>query len=491
MKASFLNLGSLLFENSVAVGSDLLNTFNSNLRQTFESFEPVNDRIYKAEFGNPHTDIFDSLNSGFCIDGINCISKKQSRENMLLIGATGAGKSSVVILNSCVRMKNSSLVIHDPSSELHGYLSGWLQSQGYKVYVIKFSEPHNSHSYNPMDYVFSQADCQKLAAQLVRTVLQSKGEPFWGLQATSLIAILIGILLTQEKKYRNFQNVYHLLANFQGTKLDGLFSKYASDSLFAEYKSFRAYDQKLLSNITATCKAALQIFANDNVAKATATSTIDFAQLRKQKSVVFIQNQTSESHYYSGLISVLFEQLMDTLLAKLPDESDLDLYLILDEVATICPLPSLPLFLTNGRKYRVGTLHCWQNQQIITHAFGSYLADSIINNSFVKLFLGGGISLTTAQELEQMLGKTEVANSDGQKMVKSLMFCDEIRQMPNTEAIAICGAHKPYKLHLTPFYKQKSVTMKMSKYPPVKVINESIKNVSLIPIPKGESNEAK
>ncbi|MBK7957228.1 MAG: type IV secretory system conjugative DNA transfer family protein [Bacteroidetes bacterium] len=87
---------------------------------------------------------------------------------------------------------------------------------------------------------------------------------------------------------------------------------------------------------------------------------MDFEKIRKEKSIIYIQNATSDILYYKPIISLVFEQLFRILTVKLPEKKDLDLFFLIDEFSSLT-LPSIPIFLSNCRKYRIGVALSIQN----------------------------------------------------------------------------------------------------------------------------------
>ena len=380
-------------------------------------------------------------------------------------------------------MSGATIICHDPSGENAIKTSGYFISKGYKIGIINFSKPDESDSYNPLDYVTTEPEVNKLATLLVRTSLNSNSaDPFWSIQATNLLRVFIAITLTQEKQYRNLANTLHLLTAFRGSpkSVDKIFIRYASNRLMNDYKSYVAMDTKLLSSIVSTAQASLQLFNDPDVARATSLSTINFEEIRRTPHIIYIQTNTADSNYYKTLISVFFEQLMQFLLSHLPEKRELDAFLILDESSSL-NLPTLPLALTNLRKYRCGILTAWQSKQQMIHSYGNYDTETIIDNSLTKVYLTGQ-GLQTAKELEEMIGRTEAVDANGRTIVKPLMLAEDVRQLDAKQALIISGNRKPFKVNLRAYFEQPFMNIKTKKKP-VRCENPHVKNpVALTPL---------
>src|SRR3569832_1129565 len=154
---------------------------------------PKKNKGYKADF-IPAWNILSSRYTGICLTGRKILSVKHAYQNALVIGGTGTGKSSIVLIPSLYSM-TSSLVVNDPSGELYFKTAGYLQSKGYVVKVLHFANPALSSGYNPLIRANSASEIQKVASLLVDNALGGKSkDPFWNTQAVALKTLLITVL---------------------------------------------------------------------------------------------------------------------------------------------------------------------------------------------------------------------------------------------------------------------------------------------------------
>ena len=444
---------------------------------------------YNAEFGSTG-ELLSSNNKGFRLTGKKSLTIKDSRQNCLVIGGTGVGKSVTILIPSVFAMEGS-LVVHDPSGELHQRTAGYLHDRGYEVKVLNYANPEISDGYNPILRAKSSSDINKVASLIVKKALgDSKSDVFWESQATSFIAIFIAILKTQDVRYQNLLNVKYLLNTFNASpeKLDELFSRHADEELFSEWKTINAYEGKVLSNIVATCRSALQLFGDDAVAKVTSFDTIDMHAFREKKTALFIQNSIADQEYYSPITSLFFEQFWGELMSHLPRQEYQDVWFLIDESSSLM-LPTLPITIANIRKYHGGILLVLQDFNQLIHSYGRYQADAIRSNCFAKLYFTGQ-PLETAQELERTLGKYEYEDEKGIKRIKPLLTADEIRIMDVSEALLICGHHKPMKIEMKPYFKNMRLNSCSRIAPPKQGSKVPYESVPLLPIGKKEMSHA-
>lgn len=457
-------------------------TVHQAVERIVQGVEHMGRKNHRSPMGDAD-EILSNHFSGFCIDGTRSITRKMSYEGVYIQAPTGAGKTSVQIIGSINQMTQSSLVVHDPSGELYGKTAGYLKGKGYDIVVLNFSDPAHSHSFNPLDFVRSELDVAKLSALLVRTVLGTKAnDPFWNLQAETTVSTMTGIVLKHEPKYRNYANVRHVLRTFTAAqgKVDKLFAAKADDKLFADYSAIRALEPKVASSVAATAMAALSRWQIDEVCRATATSSFAFSDLRKKKCAVYVQNVTAESKFFAPLISIFFELLFKELMSRIPDENERDIFLLLEETATLGDLPTLPIALCNLRKFKCGILTAWQGAESVIHAQGEDAAEIIRSNSLVKIFYPGQ-SQKTCEELERTLGKVSAVDERGRTSHASVMSASAIRTMKHNEALVVCGARRPYKITLTPYYLQPYGNVRANMPPPI-IENNALQPIDLIPL---------
>jgi len=452
------------------------------LKFTFEFVEevilqmPSKNKEYKADFASQGI-LLSRNQNGFCMTGRRNLSIKDSYKNAMVCGGTGVGKSSVVLIPSLFTMQGS-FIVHDPSGELFSKSSGYLQQRGYDVKVLNFANPNISCGYNPLVRATNSSDIQKIASMLIKNALGNSKDPFWNIQGTSLISMLITILKKQEPEFQNLYNVRLLLNALGGSpeKVDKLFSKYADDVLFAEYKSFLAYDDKVVSGVIATCKAALQLFSDESVAQVTSTDNLNMQEFRNKPTALFIQNSVADQKYYSVITSILFEQFFSFIMSCFPKNSEQDIFLLIDEASSL-NLPTLPLAVANVRKHRSGIMLLIQDFAQLVHHYGKYDSDAIKSNCFTKLFFTGQ-SHETTKELESTLGKYQYEDDKGRTIVRPLMTNDEIRTMKETRALLISGHHPPIMARLKPYYRNsKYLSLSQLPTPPLS------KAVSFVNIP--------
>ena len=408
---------------------------------------------YNADF-LPANKLLSATDAGFCLTGNKCLSIEESFSNAICFGGSGSGKSSRILIPSILKMTESSLVVHDPSGELFLKTASAMKQSGYSIKVLNYTNPDYSENYNPLYRVKTISDIKKISKLLIHASLGAGGkDPFWNSSAEGLITVFIRyITVHAEKEYHTLYNVLCLINAFSGTpqKIDKLFVKAKDDDLIADYKAYIAYDAKMLMSIVATARTALSIFGDPEVVRITSGDSIDFESFRKDKTILYINNDVNSMKYYSVLSSIFFEQFFASVMKQLPVENDVPVFFLLDEASSLF-LSILPTAISNIRKYNSGILQIYQSQSQLFDLYGLPQGRNILANSYAKVYMPGQ-PLETARELELLLGKFEYTDDDNTRRIRQLLTMDEIRILK--EVIILIGNYQPIKTIMIPYYEQ-------------------------------------
>lgn len=394
-------------------------------------------------------------NHGFCLDGKRSQSEESSYRGALIIGGTGTGKTSTAIIPSILKMarQGHSFVIHDPSGEIYKSTSGYLKANRYSIRKLRYDGAIHSDAYNPLGRMRSHHHVVQIAHTLLTAHTDTApADPFWTGQAQSLLAILLELLLYLDRRFRNMANVLHLLNVIQATpqRLLPLFIVHAPKRLQAEYKSFIALSDKVLSGTIATAKSSLSLFTNQEIARITASDTMALEAMRSYPMAIFIQNPIMSQRVFAPLTSLFFTQLFEILMQQISQDTDRSVFCIIDEGASF--KVDWPLYLAQVRKYRVGVMLAVQSFEQLEEQYGEPDAQNIAANTYAKLYFTNQPQ-GTAERLSRLLGTFQLTEESGARHIRELMTPQEIRMMKKDKALLLCGNLPPMLAHLVPYYK--------------------------------------
>lgn len=443
------------FELASGLATGLIKGAPSNGRDTTD-----NRKHYLTGF-----DRFKLLNQwkdGLVLDGKRAISLQDSFRHAAVFSPTGGGKTTTVILPAVLNLKpDRSVVINDPSGEIHTKASGWLLKQGFDVRVIDVSRVDQSLSFNPLFRTNSHTEIGQVADSLVHHAFaDSRSDPFWNLKARELLAVLIRCLKKAEPEYCNLHNLRHLLNSFghDGSPLNAWIAKHVPDeATFTEWKGFIAQSPKVMQNIISTASAALEKVADPSIAHLTATETLHFEDIRKRPTAIFTIVPEHQTRYWAFLTDTLLQQVFSFCMEpKRSDEPYLPVFFLLDEFGH-ARIPGFSTATVTMRKRDCAICILLQEPSMLEKTYGKADAATILGGGMVSKVFMSGLSLETCERLSRIIGKGD----DN----RPILSASAIRTLPDRTALLIHGNKKPVVLQMTPYFKNPKL-LRRTRLPP-------------------------
>ncbi len=449
-------------------------------------FVPHEDRKSKA-FGSAKfgTGLLKKNLHGFAPDGKRRISLQDSFRHVLLIAGSGGGggsiggKTTTFIIPSLIyfalekkRKFQSSLIITDIKGELHPLLSGFLASKGYSIFVLDFISINESDQYNPFLHISSDQEYKDMALSLYDLSNSDKpSEGIWRQGASSIIYWIISLLAAIDDVYLNFANLLHLIHLIENENLMiSLMDKYLPNSpIRKQYISFTQLDVKIRSSQLASAITALSPFDTSDVKILTAQNTINFENLRKRKSALFLKIPPGNSSSYS-VLTLFYSQLFTYCLKTPIEKTDYPLMILGDEFGNLSRIGNDNFYsqvLTLIRSQKVGISMIIQSISQIITTYGSQQAKTILSGAATVIAYPGIRGADNINFIQGLLGKSTYSYFDDstekeQIVARSLMTVSEIREMKT--GVVIPSSAKPNKIKLHPIYKNKRLLRKAKIY---------------------------
>ena len=218
------------------------------------------------------------------------------------------------------------------------------------------------------------------------------------------------------------------------------------------YKSIEIAPEKTYGSILSSLQSKLGKFDSREIAELTSTNTIDFEEIGKEKTAVYVIS--SDTHTaYDFLLTIFFSQMIQQLYdyadecgGALPTPT----YFILDEFANIGKIPDFDKKISTSRSRKISFSVILQNLDQLEAVYDkSY--ETIMGNCDTHLFLGSN-SQKTVEYFSKALGEktifreSESVNKDredwkqgksvsDQNMARALLTADELRRMDVDECI--------------------------------------------------------
>lgn len=405
-----------------------------------------------------------SQNTGLALDGNRRLSEDRSFWHTLVCSPSGGGKSSTFIIPN-LHLLEGSMVATDIGGALYQATAAKLMERGFSLQIFNLRDPAQSFTFNPLAACKNDHDLEQVIDMLVNTAFEkSKGDVFWTEGSKDCLMVFAKLLMRMPYEYQSLGELRSLLLRFgsTGRELTPLFAEYAENALLEEFAAFISQSEKVLLSILSTAKVALKKWSDEAIRYLTSDAApINFAKLREEKSVLFVTVPPERMDYYGVLISMLYSSLfaygMET------ENRPQPIYFLLDEVANIPPITTLPTIIAVARQKRMSLTLAIQSLSQLKEIYKES-SETIIANCSTKWFTGG-LPLDTARMVSQMLGDTtkwytSPDNYDWMGRPKSrtemrvpLMRPEEVIQLDRGKAVVFHSTEKPMLLQTTPYYK--------------------------------------
>jgi len=423
-----------------------------------------------------------SWNKGVCVSGTKQIKISKSLEHTLVIGGSGTGKTSTVVIPSIFR-SNHSFVCTDVDGSIFAKTSGDLQKRGYKIQVLNLADITRSSFFNPVQNCHNDTGLKQLAELLIATAYPNSNSEntFWSFGSQNIIYILLRLLKTQAEKYQNLTNLRYLLQRY--AQLEGFVTRNASADVWNDWLGFVSAEEKIQSGMISSALVALDKLSDSGIGFLTSKNTLDFSKLvNGKRSALFLIIPENKLGFYSFLLSIFYSQLFAFIENNKPKKKN-SLMIYLDEFSQLT-IPDFPLHATTLRRYNTALVMLIQNYQQLITKYGINGASTIYNGSSANKIVFSGMSLELAQQLSQSFGRKGVAIQPQTKPYMSdreLLTVQELIQLEDNKAIFTYRNKPPLFLKMKPYFKQFSMRRR-SRLKPVELEQNAITQTPLIPL---------
>ncbi len=362
--------------------------------------------------------------------------------------------------------------------------AGYLKSKGYDIKIFNLVNPKNSDGYNPLMHIQNEIDVDIIANTIVKgqSDVQNQADPYWDDMAEMLLKALIYYLLaTRPEEEQSLSSCAELVRaannNGSGNLLTELMNQLPYDHparMF--YKSIEIAPEKTYGSILSSLQSKLGKFDSKEIAELTSTNTIDFEDIGRKKTAVYVIS--SDTHAaYDFLLTIFFSQMIQ----RLYDFADLNggalpvpTYFILDEFANIGRIPDFDKKISTSRSRKISFSVILQNLDQLEAVYEKS-HETIIGNCDTTLFLGSN-SQKTVEYFSKELGEKTINrdswsvskdkhmwrqgyNKSDQVMARALMTPDELRRLDNDLCIIFEKGVKPIKAPKYYYFKYNTIKL--------------------------------
>jgi type IV secretory pathway TraG/TraD family ATPase VirD4 len=365
--------------------------------------------------------------NGVIIGRKRALSKAESYRNILIAGATGAGKTSVIknnlyrwgeqikgrkqisipIISSIYNFIRphgfDSYVLVDLDGSGYRETAGWLKKCGADIYRLDFSgnNPLQTMHFNFIENAKGDKDQTK---EICDFLCHTGGKSdFWDISSSELDTLFsIAISQCQDKNLRHVGNTRFLINTLLTApkELDQWILDHVTDEgLRAEYLAIKGLDERLKGNIVKSATASLDAYKIEAIQKIMCGTGQQFAPslLRRpgKPTILYITMPESKliNRHYRNQIGIIFNQMMDSFFTDGMGGNPAygGCCFILDEAGILAAsgaLPHLDSQLTQGRKHKISNILITQDLGFFTSYFGEGRSKALLAGGIVtRVFL--------------------------------------------------------------------------------------------------------
>jgi type IV secretion system protein VirD4 len=331
--------------------------------------------------------------------------------HILVVGPSRSGKGTGFVLPNGYLWRGSA-VFFDPKRENFDALANHRAAMGNKVFM--FSPGSNdTHRYNPLDFVRRDermaTDCLVVAS----FVIPEKADDTWAGAGRLLLSALIGYVLsspliaaaqhmrTVARMTTTGKDISSVLRAIVKTERQHL-PTWVVDS----FNQYIALEPETRNSAVFNVNMAMSLWNNGLISAATETSDFDIRELRRTPMTIFIGCTIAELSIFRPLIRILFQQIHDLLMVKIPgDDEPHQVLLMLDEFYHVGRMDSLISKITISAGYGFRMAIVMQDLAQLDELYGKNTRITTVSGSQIKLFIQIN-DLETSEFVSEMLGET-------------------------------------------------------------------------------------
>lgn len=277
--------------------------------------------------------------------------------NALIVGTTGCGKSTSVIIPTLARSKYSNPVL-SYAKEVDGYrMSAYLKRKGYTVHILNIAHPNKSTvSFDPMMSIESYEDMDGLSASVINATIKRTVDDYWQSKARPLLSALIAATMmiadkNEDPTMADMLELFDKLVPIEqscsvGTQLDSMFNKLekASPGCYAvrEYNAWHSLPYKTASCVRDTLASALSTVFPEAIRKLMQDKPqLDISSFASKKEALIVITSavdTSQQYYANLFYRDLIRQLIRYATTCSNGELPREIRFFFDDFACTCPI---------------------------------------------------------------------------------------------------------------------------------------------------------
>lgn len=323
--------------------------------------------------------------------------------NDLIIGPSGAGKTTGYVLPNILHSEESMIIV-DTKGNLHHKTADHLRQCGYTVLLLDFADIHNSPvGYNPLDFVRrdengepNEQDIMAISHAILPDESVSN-DPFWSRISRLVLESAIAYQL-EFCSDKTLTSTATLLAELTTGKFDRLLEEIgeiAPDSLcFRRYAMWRNMRQaeKMTASVAGILAEAMAVLSSRGAQRLYADPVrVNFQSVSDHKTAVFLNVSDTDAAQYK-LVNLFYTQALHVLCdyadrrpgSRLP----IPVRLYLDDFASNLIIPAFDKIISVIRSREISVSIMLQSLSQLVKMYGEHGKTTILSNCDHALLLG-------------------------------------------------------------------------------------------------------
>lgn len=402
----------------------------------------------------------------------NLVYVDNGESHSLVIGATGSGKTQMVInpLVGLLAKKGESMVITDPKGEIFEKNGEMLKDLGYDVIVVNFRDPKNGSCWNPytLPYKYYKEGNQDKANELLNDMAiniatdEKSDDPFWTNSAADYLTGLSLGMFEDAKEDEISISTVNLMMTVGEEKMGA--STYAKEYFKLKDPASPAAinalgtvnaPQDTKNSIESVLKQKIKVFAvTQNLAEMLSRSDFDMETIGERKTAIFMIIQDEKTTYHA-LATIFVKQCYESLIAvaqrhggKLPIRTNF----LLDEFANMPKFKDITTMITAARSRQIRMTMIIQNFAQLKQVYGNEDAETIRGNCGNILYLLTG-ELSALEEISKLCGdKIVKVGKDKKEETRPLITVTELQRFKQDEVLVLKHRLPPLRTKFLPFW---------------------------------------
>ncbi len=339
------------------------------------------------------------------IGGVD-LAPGSENQHLLGVGATGTGKTTFMFgLLRQVADRGEAALVYDPDG---GYVSRFYDPDRGDVILNCWDQ--RTARWTLIDDIATLADAHRVAAILLPKPAATGDSGFWWDQARLLLAHILDHLATTGGTLDDLSELLNggdagvkdghidrLREIMQGTPAANIFTT-GGDKATASVVFMTGIAARSVHTLAAVSRDA-PAFSFDRF-----IATLD--QANGRKPFVFLCCPRRNRDLGAPIVAAWLDAAASAILQRTPDHGS-NVWLIIDELASLPPVQSLSNLMPEGRKFRACVTLAFQSLAQLNVAYGEAAAQVITGQTATQLIMRLGDSLS-AEWAAKLVGQVEV-----------------------------------------------------------------------------------